>query len=124
MQIQIDFESRLPVSAQLGMAQADENANELWKREVDAAIRAVALSMPAFTADDVNAELERNHQHFTTHNNSALAPRLKEVSKVLHYMRPTDEVRRSARLTSKGHFLRVWQSNIFQPKGGLVSTGV
>lgn len=114
MQIQIDFDAKLPVSAQVGMAQADANADERWKREVDAAIREVALTHSTFTADDVYAQLERNRFHFTTHNGSALGPRMKEVSKVLRYMKATDEVQRSRREISKGHFLRLWRSLIFQ----------
>lgn len=112
-QFQIDFESRLPVSAQIGMEQADANADERWKREVDAAIRQVALTNKTFTADDVSTELERNNFHFTTHNGSALGPRMKEVSRTLRYMKPTESVKRSTRVVSKGHFLRVWESIIF-----------
>jgi hypothetical protein len=111
-QFQIDFERRLPVSAQIGMATCDANADGRWKREVDAAIRQVALTHATFTADEVVAELERNDFHFTTHNGSALGPRLKEVSKTLGYMKATDQVKRSTRPASKGNFLRVWESKI------------
>jgi hypothetical protein len=111
-QFQIDFERRLPVSAQIGMATCDANADGRWKREVDAAIRQVALTHATFTADEVVAELERNNFHFTTHNGSALGPRLKEVSKTLGYMKATDQVKRSTRPASKGNFLRVWESKI------------
>jgi len=113
-QFQIDFEASLPVSAQIGMKQADDNADPRWKREVDAAIRQVALTHSTFTADHVVAELERNNFHFTTHNPSALGPRLKEVSKTLGWMKATEEVKRSRRPASKGNFLRVWESKVFQ----------
>lgn len=114
MQIRIDFDARLPVSAQLGMAQADENADARWKREVDAAIRAVALVKPIFTADDVRDELERNRFHFTTHSQNAMGPRIVEVSRTMRYMDPTEAVERSSRGKAKGHYLRVWRSRIFQ----------
>lgn len=114
MQIQIDFDARLPVSAQLGMAQADENADERWKREVDAAIRAVALRCQCFTADDVRDDLERNRFHFTTHSQNAMGPRMVEVARTMRYMDPTEAVERSNRGKAKGHYLRVWRSRIFQ----------
>ena len=112
-QFQLDFEARLPVSVQIGMKQADDNADPNWKREVDAAIREVALTYPVFTADEVVAELERNKFHFTTHNQAALGPRLKEVSKTLGWMKASDQVRRSVRKVSHGNLLRVWESQIF-----------
>ncbi len=111
-QFQLDFDARLPVSAQIGMATCDANADDRWKREADAAIRQVALTYETFTADQVVAELDRNQFHWTTHNQSALGPRLKEVAKTLKYMKATDEVRRSTRPVSKGNFLRVWRSLI------------
>ena len=122
VQTQLDFEQRLPVSAQLGMAQADEHADERWKREVDAAIRATALTHETFTADDVRAELERNQFHFVTHNQSAMGSRMSEVAATMRYMERTEQVQRSTRGKAKGHYLRVWRSRIFEgnsTKGGL-----
>lgn len=113
-QFGLDFSQRLPVSAQIGMKQADDNANENWKRETDAAIRQVALTHELFTADEVRAEMDRNKFHWTTHNPSALGPRLKDVAKTLRYMVPTDQFKRSARPVSHGKLLRVWQSRIYQ----------
>lgn len=112
-QFGLDFSGRLPISAQIGMKQADDNANENWKRETDAAIRQVALTHELFTADEVVAEMDRNQFHWTTHNQAALGPRLKEVSKSLRYMVATDQFKRSARPVSHGNLLRVWKSRIY-----------
>lgn len=114
--LKFDFEGSLPVSAQLGMAQADANADDRWKRETDAAIRQVALTHATFTADEVVEELNRNQFHWTTHNQAALGPRMVEVSKTLKYMTALkDEYRRSKREQSHGNLLRVWRSNIHAP---------
>ena len=114
MQIQIDFESRLPVAAQIGMQQAYDNADPRWKREVEAAIRQVALTHEMFTADEVVEELNRNDRHFVTHNNSAMGNLMKEVSRTMKYMRFTEQVKRSRRGKAKGHYLRVWESLLFK----------
>jgi hypothetical protein len=111
-QFALDFSGRLPISAQEGMRRADSNADPLWKREMDAAIRQVALTHEIFTADEVVAELERNKFHFSTHNASALGPRLVEVSKTLMYMEPSNGFKRSERKQSHGNLLRVWRSLI------------
>jgi hypothetical protein len=111
-QFDLDFSRRLPVSAQVGMAICDSNADERWKREVDAAIRQVALTHEFFTADHVVEELNRNQFHWTTHNQAALGPRLKEVSKTLLYMEATNGFKRSDRVKSHGNLLRVWRSLI------------
>ncbi len=113
LQFDLDFSKRLPVSAQIGMATCDANADDRWKREMDAAIRQCALSYQFFTADEVVAELERNKFHFTTHNASALGPRMKEVSESLRYMEATNGFKRSGRPKAHGNLLRVWQSRIF-----------
>ncbi len=117
-QFALDFSRRLPVSAQIGMKQADDAADDRWKREADAAIREVALTHQYFTADQVVAELDRNQFHWTTHNQSALGPRLKEVSKTLMWMEATNGFKRSERPQSHGNLLRVWRSLIYQPRLG------
>ena len=114
-QFNLDFSKRLPPSAELGMAQADANADERWKREVDAAIREVALVCEFFTVDEIVRELDRNKFHWTTHNQAALGPRMKEVSKTLQYMVGTDQFKRSERPISHGNLLRVWKRQIYQP---------
>lgn len=113
MQFEIDFSGRLPVSAQEGMARCDDSADPRWKRMVDGAIQAVAKEKQEFTADDVLAKLGELPNPPSTHNASALGPRMKEVSKTLKYMEPTDQVKRSERVEAHGHFLRVWKSRIY-----------
>ena len=112
-QFEIDFEHRLPISAQEGMARADENANETWKRWVDGCIQEVARRQPEFTVDDVIAALEALPNPPDTHNLAALGPRMKEVAKSLKYMKATPRVQRSKRPDSHGNFLRVWESRIW-----------
>jgi hypothetical protein len=113
-QFDLDFSHKLPPSAQIGMQQADDNADERWKRWTDGAIQAVARRLQEFTADDVVAELDKMPSHALTHNGSALGPRLKEVAKTLHYMRATDRVQRSKRPLSHGNLLRVWESLLWR----------
>lgn len=114
LQFAIDFSGKLPVSAQEGMARADENADSRWKRETDAAIFAVARKMPEFTVDAVLAELESLPSPFETHNLAALGPRMKEVSKTLKYMTATERVQRSKRTIAHGNLHRVWKSNLWK----------
>ena len=113
MQLQIDYDQKLPVSARFGMAQADENADESWKRVVDGAILAVARRLPEFTVDDVLEELERIPNAPNTHNLAALGPRMKAVSKELRYMEATEKCRRSQRGVKHGNLHRVWRSRLY-----------
>lgn len=113
IQFQLDFEKRLPPSAQIGMQQADENAEPRWKREIDACILVVARRLTEFTVDDVLAEIESLPHPFETHNLAALGPRMREVSKSLGYMEATDQVRRSKRPEKNGNLHRVWRSKIY-----------
>jgi hypothetical protein len=108
----LDFSGSFPVNVQDGMAQAYENANDRWKRYVDGCIQAVAREHAFFTIDEVLAKLEALPTPPSTHNLSALGPRMLEVSKELKYMRATDELKRSARPEKHRRFLRVWRSNL------------
>jgi hypothetical protein len=116
LQYQIDWDAKLPVSAQAGMADADAHADPRWRRWTDGAIQAVARRMQEFTADEVISELHSIPDFPRTHNGSALGPRLKEVAKELKYMEATDRVQRSKREASHGNFLRVWKSLIWSGK--------
>jgi hypothetical protein len=112
MQFSIDFEGRLPPAAQLGMAQADENADERWKRWIDGCIQSVAEQNEYFTVDDVLAKLESLPYPPSTHNLAALGPRMKRVAKELGYMVATDQVKRSKRPEKNGNLHRVWKSKL------------
>lgn len=114
LQFQIDFDAKLPPSAQLGMQQADENADGRWKRWVDGCIQDVAKRLPEFTVDDVIAALEKLPDPPDTHNLAALGPRMKEVAKVLGYMEATDQLRRSKIQGKNGNLHRVWRSKIYR----------
>jgi hypothetical protein len=113
LQFELDWNQKLSPSAQLGMQQADENADARWKRWVDGAIQAVARRLQEFTVDDVLSELEKLPDHPDTHNLAALGPRMKEVSKTLGYMEPTERVQRSKRKEKNGNLHRVWRSLIY-----------
>lgn len=112
-QFQLDFDRKLPISAQIGMEVADENANERWKRWVDGAIQAVARKYAEFTVDEVLAELESLPNPPSTHNLGALGPRMKKVSAELGYMTATEKVLRSKRPEKNGNLHRVWRSNLY-----------
>jgi hypothetical protein len=113
LQFSIDFDKKLPPSAEIGMAQADENADTRWKRWVDGCIQNVAREKPEFTVDDVLAQLEALPFPPSTHNLAALGPRMKEVAKTLKYMTATDRVQRSKRPEKNGNLHRVWKSNLY-----------
>lgn len=114
MQFQMDFDQKLPVSAQIGMQQADDHANAKWKRWVDGAIQAVARKLEHFTVDDVLAELETLPDPPDTHNLGALGPRMTDVAKTLGYMEATPELKRSKRPEKKGNLHRVWKSKLWR----------
>jgi hypothetical protein len=116
IQFSIDFDQKLPPSAEIGMAQADENADHRWKRWVDAAIMAVARRLETFTVDDVLGELEKLPEPPDTHNLAALGPRMKRVAKELKFMVATPEVQRSKRPEKNGNLHRVWRSKLFGAK--------
>ena len=114
LQFSLDWDHKLPPSAELGMAQADDNADQRWKRWVDAAIMAVARRLETFTVDDVLAELESIPNPPDTHNLAALGPRMKRVAKECKFMVATPEVKRSKRPEKNGNLHRVWRSLMFQ----------
>ncbi len=114
LQFQLDFEKRLPPSAQAGMADADDHADGRWKRWVDGAIQSVARRLQEFTVDDILSELERMPNPPDTHNLAALGPRMKEVSKSLGYMEATDQLRRSKVAHKHANLHRIWRSKIWQ----------
>jgi tRNA(Ile2) C34 agmatinyltransferase TiaS len=116
LQFQIDFEQKLPASAQLGMQQADDNADCRWKRVIDGCIQLVARRQQEFTVDEVILAMQALPNPPNTHCLAALGPRMKEVAKTLKYMKSTDRVQRSKREASHGNFLRVWESLIWEDR--------
>jgi hypothetical protein len=112
LQFELDWNQKLSPSAQIGMQQADENADARWKRWVDGCIQQVARTHQEFTVDDVLAELEKLPNPPDTHNLAALGPRMKEVAKTLGYMVATERVSRSKRPEKNGNLHRVWRSKI------------
>lgn len=115
-QFEIDWNGKHSPATQIGMAKCDANADPIWRRWVDGCIQDVARRMAEFTVDDVIEALESLPNPPETHNLAALGPRMKEVAKVLQYMKPSDRVQRSRRPQSHGNFLRVWESLIWEKK--------
>ena len=110
---ELDFSGKLPPSAQDGMARADENASDRWKRWVDGAIQVIATRQAEFTVDDVLAYLETLYDPPNTHNLAALGPRMKRVSKELGYMTATNQVKRYKRQEKKGKLHREWKKKLY-----------
>lgn len=113
-QFQLDFDRKLPVSAQIGMETADENASQIWKRWIDGVIQSVARKQEEFTVDEIYTELEALPNPPSTHNLSAIGPRMKKVAAELGYMTATEKVLRSKRPGKNGNLSRVWRSNLFR----------
>ena len=115
MTSQAEFSFDAPT--QQGMKMALDNSDPRWREEVAACVRAVALRMAYFQADDIYTELERNLWHFTTHNSGALGPLIVQVMGKLHYMERSAEdpkYVRSRRPMSHGNLHRRYRSRIFQ----------
>jgi hypothetical protein len=116
-QFQLDFNKRLPVSAQIGMKQADDHADDRWKQWVNGCIQDVARRKEFFTVDDVIESLRELPNPPDTHNLGALGPRMQKVSEELGYMTATNEHKRSRLKGKNGNLHRVWRSNIFTVSG-------
>lgn len=110
LQFAIDFDAKLPVSAQLGMAQADENADARWKHIWDGCVLAAARRLPELTSDDVLEEFEKLNHPPHTHNLSAIGPAMKRAWK-MGILKPTDKIVRSLREEKRGNYHRTWVSN-------------
>lgn len=114
-QFSIDFSGRLPVSAQIGMKQADDNANEEWKHIFDAAVLIAAKRNQFLTSDDVLDEMEKLARRPMTHNLSAIGPAMQRAAKVGKILKATDRHERSDRPEKHGNLQRVWQSLYWTP---------
>ena len=114
MQFSIDFDQKLPPSAQIGMKQADENADEKWKHVWDACVLAVAKRKELLTSDDVLAEFESLYRPPHTHNLAAIGPAMQRA-RVMKVVTSTNEVRRSDRPEKHGNRQNVWKSLYWRP---------
>jgi hypothetical protein len=111
-QFDLDFSQKLSPAAQIGMQQADENADHFWRRMIDAAIVAVARKMQEFTVDDVLDEMEKIPNCPSTHSLAALGPAMSRARKD-KIVTPTNRVQRSRRALKHGNRHNVWVSNYF-----------
>lgn len=111
-QFTLNFSSRLPVSAQLGMQQADDNADGRWKHIFDACVLAAARKKPEITSDDVLAEIEALPNPPETHNLVAIGPAMRRACQ-MGVLRGTDRTKRSERPEKHGNRQNVWESKYF-----------
>jgi len=114
MQFSLNFDDKLPISAQIGMAQADENANEKWRHIFDACVLAAAKKKQEITSDDVLTELERLPNAPSTHNLAAIGPAMKRAQE-MGILKATGRVERSKRPGKNGNLHSIWFSNYFAP---------
>lgn len=112
LQFAMDFDKKLPVSAQIGRAQSNENANTKWKHIFDACALAAAKKKPEITSDDVLAELEALPNAPETHNLSAIGAAMHRAC-VMGILQGTDRVKRSDRPEKHGNRQNIWISNYF-----------
>lgn len=115
LQFSLDFSGKLPVSAQLGMQQADDNADVKWKAIWDACVLAAARKHKELTSDDVLAEFEQlkcQTKLPETHNLSAIGPAMKRAWK-MGILQPTERTVRSKIAHKNGNLHVVWASNYF-----------
>jgi hypothetical protein len=118
MQFELSFSGRLPASAQIGMQQADDNANAIWKRIIDDCILAVARRLPELTVDDVLDEYEKlpTNVRPSTHALDALGPAMIRAGKA-GILKSTGRVMRSKRPGKHGNRHSIWASRYFvEPK--------
>lgn len=113
-QFDLDFSGRLSASAQIGMQQADDNANERWKHVFDACVLAASRKKAEITSDDVLAEIEALPDPPTTHNLSAIGAAMRRACG-MGVLRGTDRVKRSERPEKHGNRQNVWESTYFRP---------
>jgi hypothetical protein len=112
LQFTLDYESKLPASAQIGRQQADDNANEQWKHIWDCCVLAAARKKFEIVSDDVLAEVESLGHAPTTHNLSAIGAAMHRACK-MGILRGTDRVRRSERPEKHGNRQNIYESNYF-----------
>lgn len=117
LQHEFNFSGKLPPSAELGMAQADENANQKWKHIWDACVLAAARRLFELTSDDVLEEFEKLNRPPGTHNLSAIGPAMRRAWK-MGILKPTSRTVRSKRLEKNGNLHVVWISNYFRVEHG------
>lgn len=109
-QFSLDFSKRLPVSAQLGMKKADDNACPEWKYMVNAAIVAVARKQQELTVDDVIVELGEIPHCPKNHSLDALGPAMMRAAK-MGVITGTGRRERSKRPEKNGNLHSIWRSN-------------
>jgi hypothetical protein len=114
VQFALDFDSKLPPSAQAGMNQVDSNADPKWRHIFDACVLAAAKKKQEITSDDVLTELERLPNAPSTHNLAAIGPAMQRAAE-MGILKGTGRVERSKRKGKNGNIHSVWFSNYYAP---------
>jgi hypothetical protein len=109
LQYSLDYDSKLPPSAQEGRARADENANSKWRHIFDACVLAAAKKKSEITSDDVLTEIETLPNPPETHNLSAIGAAMHRAYK-MGILQGTDRTKRSERREKHGNRQNVWIS--------------
>ena|SRR5579863_5100926 len=113
LQFALDFERKLPPSAQIGMQVADDNASVRWKHMWDACVVAAARKLAELTSDDVLAEYEGLQHPPGTHNLAAIGPAMRRAFE-MGVLKGTDRTKRSERPEKHGNRQNVWISNYYE----------
>lgn len=92
---------------QEAMAQAYENAPDLWKQHAQQAVIHIATHHAEFTSDEVWKIL------YKPKNGRALGPVMRTLA-VAGYLEPTDRVVKSAQVSRHHAPVSIWKSRIFQ----------
>ena len=112
-QFTLDYDRKLPPSAQLGMAQADANADARWKHIWGGCVLAAARRLATLTSDDVLEEFEKLKDPPTTHTLSAIGPAMQRAVEMGEII-STGQFARSTRKEKRGNLHRVYVSKYFE----------
>jgi hypothetical protein len=123
VQYELDWESKLPASAQRGMAAALDHANKLWLKVLDGCVLAVARKMPELSVDNVLDELDEVNKAreaagkpiVDTHHLCAIGPAMKRAQKE-GIIAGTGRVIRSKKAGKNGNLHAIWVSNFYGGK--------
>jgi hypothetical protein len=123
LQFELDWNSKLPPSAQEGMAQALDHADKFWLKVLDGCILAVARKLPELSVDNVLDELEEVNKAresagkpiVETHHLCAIGPAMRRAQKD-GIIVGTGRVVRSKKAHKNGNIHSLWASNFYGGK--------
>lgn len=116
--VEVERSRRPRKTTQESIDQADEHADENWKKRFDDAIVSVARRKAELTSDDVLAHLEKLADPPSTHNLSAIGAAMLRAMKN-GIIESTGRTQRSERIEKHGNRQNVWRSKIHANGGQL-----